>query len=321
MKSRRSLKEAINSDTELSSFVFGEALAQNSSSSESVQKVPLASVHRTSFQKRRYFDQQKIEEWANSEIKVNGIRSPLWIRPLPEGEPGAYELIAGERRFRAAKYLGFTEIPAIIFDLDDKQALMASLIENMQRQDLNPLEETEGTLAALAMELNHSVDQVISLLYQMNNAAKGTVNQNVLVSSESQKVEMVFKYLGRVSWKSFVSSRLPLLKKPKEIIEALRNGQIEYTKAMEVAKVRDENHRQQILDLAIAQQLSLNEIKEKIKQLKQESKPSAESTEPSLSRQVDEALRQFKKSKVWDNPKKKRQVEKLLAQLKALMED
>ncbi|KAM3097851.1 ParB/RepB/Spo0J family partition protein [Phormidesmis sp. 146-12] len=319
MANRRSLKDAINSDSQLSEFVFGEKLTEQVSSETTEQVAPLSSIHRTSLQKRRYFDQQKIEEWANTEIKANGIRSALWVRPLLNGESGEYELIAGERRYRAAQFLGLPTVPVKIFHLDDKQALLASLVENLQRQDLSPLEETEGTLDALAMELNASVEEAISLLYQMNNATKGTVNQNVLVSPEAEQVEKVFKFLGRLSWKSFVSSRLPLLKKPPEILEALRSGKIEYTKAMEISKLKDENQRRALLDHAEEHHLSLSEIKEKVKSV--QTAPADESDDQiSLEQRAVNTFHRAKKAKIWSDPKKQRQIEKLLAQLEALIE-
>ncbi|MBW4662409.1 MAG: ParB/RepB/Spo0J family partition protein [Drouetiella hepatica Uher 2000/2452] len=318
MTSRRSLKDAIQADSELSNFVFGERVVQKIETEGLEQRAILSAIHRTTLQKRRYFDQAKIEEWASTEIKANGIRSPLWVRPLPGGGSGEYELIAGERRYRAAEFLGLPDVPIRVFPLDDKQALMASLVENMQRQDLSPLEETEGTLEALAMELDYSVEQVISLLYQMNNASKGMVNQNVLVSPEGQKVEMVFKFLGRLSWKSFVSSRLPLLKKPPEILDALREGKIEYTKAMEIAKVKNEQYQQTLLEHAISEGLSLSEIKQRVKTLQQPLRLETESLP--LKQKIEDVLQRFRKAKVWDDPKKQRQVEKLLAQIESLME-
>ncbi|MBW4444909.1 MAG: ParB/RepB/Spo0J family partition protein [Plectolyngbya sp. WJT66-NPBG17] len=319
MANRRSLKDAIQSDSQLSEFVFGEKITEQMAVDGAEQVAPLSSIHRTSLQKRRYFDQQKIEDWANTEIKANGIRSALWVRPLANGQPGEYELIAGERRYRAAQFLGLPTVPIKVFDLDDKQALFASLVENMQRQDLSPLEETEGTLDALAMELNSSVEEVISLLYQMNNATKGTVNQNVLVSPEAQQVEEVFKFLGRLSWKSFVSSRLPLLKKPQEVLDALRSGKIEYTKAMEIAKLKDEDQRQALLEEAAHHHLPLSEIREKVKSLQA---PLLEESgiQVSLEKRATETFQRAKKAKVWSDPKKQRQIEKLLAQLEALIE-
>jgi ParB family chromosome partitioning protein len=321
MGNRRSLKDAIRSDAELSGFVFGENLTRQISSDGTELRVPLSAIHRTSLQKRRYFDLPQIEEWAKTEIAVNGIRSPLWVRPLPGGNAGEYELIAGERRYRAAEYLALKDVPVKVFLLDDKQSLMASLVENMQRQDLNPLDETEGTLEVLAMELDASVEQAVAWLYQMNNAAKGLVNQNVLVSPESQKIQRVFQYLGRISWKSFVSSRLPLLKKPPEILAACRAGKIEYTKAMEIARLADEQQRQMLLERAIAESLSLTEIKEQIKFLAPSQGSKQVDEKESLARRVDDAFKRFKKAKIWHNPKKQRQVEKILNQLEALLED
>jgi ParB family transcriptional regulator, chromosome partitioning protein len=326
MASRRSLKQAIQSDVELSGFVFGESFTQAIAVEATEQKAPLAAIHRTSLQQRRYFDQEKLTEWANGEIRANGIRSALWVRPLPGGQPGEYELIAGERRYRAAEILGLPEVPIKVFALDDNQALMASLVENMQRQDLNPLEETEGTLEVLAVELNYSVEQVISLLYQMNNAAKGMVNQNVLVSLESQKIERVFSFLGRLTWKSFVSSRLPLLKKPQDILDVLRSGQIEYTKAMAIAQVKDDQKRQRLLNQAVSKNLSLSEIKEKTKAVQQLDRQAPEQQAEDhdrviFERRVSDTLNRFKKTKIWSNPKKKDQLEKLLTQLEALIQE
>lgn len=326
MTIRRSLKEAIQSDVELSGFVFGENFTQAITVEASEQKAPLAAIHRTSLQQRRYFDQEKLKEWANGEIKANGIRSALWVRSLPGGQAGEYELIAGERRYRAAEILGMSEVPIKVFALDDHQAIMASLVENMQRQDLNPLEETEGTLEVLAVELNYSVDQVISLLYQMNNASKGMVNQNVLVSPESQKIERAFSFLGRLTWKSFVSSRLPLLKKPQDILAVLRNGQIEYTKAMAIAQVKDAQERQQLLKQAVSENLSLTEIKEKTKASQKLEVQNREELSEGRDRflfeqRMSDTLKHFKKTKIWNNPKKRSQLEKLLTQLEALTQD
>ena len=317
MPPRRILKDAMKVDAQLSQFVFGQSDFNASNKENEVFQVPLSLIHRTSLQQRRYFDTQQIEEWANTEIKVNGIRSPLWVRPLPDGQKGEFELIAGERRYRAAKFLGLDDVPVRCFNLDDRQALMASLIENMQRQDLSPLEETEGTLEALSLELKKPVHEVTSLLFQMNNAAKGKVNQNVLVSPEAEAVISTFKMLGRLSWKSFVSSRLPLLKKPSDILAALREGKIEYTKANLISRVKDSSARNALLELAIIENLSINEIRQKIRLQEINSKESSENT--SFENSVSDVLLRFKKSKAWEDPKRRRQIQKLIDQMEALM--
>jgi ParB family transcriptional regulator, chromosome partitioning protein len=316
MAKRRSLSDAISNDAELSDFVFGGTSNGHFTDGE-VKYVPLTKIHRTSLQKRKYFDQKKLEEWAHSEIKQNGIRSPLWVRPLAS-HPGEFELVAGERRYRAAEIIESIEVPVRIFALNDQQALMASLVENMQRQDLNPLEETEGTLEALSLELNVPTVEAVRVLYQMNNATKGTINQNVLVSDQAKKVEHLFKMLGRLSWKSFVSSRLPILKKPEHILSVLREGKLEYTKAMEIAKVKDESQQMIFLDKAVEQDLSLSEIKQLVGSFN--SDHLADSTEHSaIDNRVVEVLKRFKQSKIWEDPKMKNQVENLLNRIEKLI--
>ncbi|KOP26566.1 chromosome partitioning protein ParB, partial [Hapalosiphon sp. MRB220] len=99
--------------------------------------------------------------------------------------------------------------------------------------------------------------------------------------------------------------------------EVLRSGQLEYTKARAIARITDSETRKQLLEDAIAYNFSLNEIKRKIKEISQQ--PESES--PSLKDQADNTFRRLKKSNVWDDPKKKAKVEKLLAQLEALMTD
>lgn len=319
MSSRRSLKDTIKGEKELADFVFSESTTEGNNSDQKgeLKEISVKSIFRTQIQKRRYFDSAKIEEWANSEIRTNGIRSPLWVRPHPNGKSGAYELIAGERRYRAAMVLKKKTVPARVFHLSDKEALIASLVENMQRQDLNPLEETEGTLAAISAELICTDEESVSLLYQMNNASKGKVNQNVLVTPQAEAVIQVFATLGRLSWKSFVASRLPLLNKPPDILEALREGKIEYTKAMLISKLKNDEERKELLEQSIHEGWSLSRIKEQLS-LIQDSK---ESTQSSFETDVKATLKNFRQSGAWKDPKKKRQIERLLAQMKKLIDE
>ena len=94
------------------------------------------------YQPRTRMEQEKLEELASS-IAREGVMQPLLVRPLV-GEKGQYEIIAGERRFRAAIIAGLSEVPVLIREVSDEQAAIMALIENMQREDLNPLEEAKG---------------------------------------------------------------------------------------------------------------------------------------------------------------------------------
>ena len=94
------------------------------------------------FQPRREFNESALEELASS-IREKGVLQPLLVRPYPKKE-GLYEIIAGERRYRAAQKAGLTEVPVLIRDFDDKTTLEVALIENLQREDLNPFEEAQA---------------------------------------------------------------------------------------------------------------------------------------------------------------------------------
>ena len=274
------------------------------------QVVAISSIRLPQQQPRRYFDPEKLEQLTIS-VKKLGILEPLLVRLL---HPGEYELVAGERRYRAAQKAGLTEIPVVVRELTDEEALQLSLIENLQREDLNPVEETEAILQLLATQLSSSAEEARALLYRMQNEVKGKVTQNVLGSQEGELVKTMFDSLGLMSWESFVSSRLPLLNLPDEVIEALRQGQIEYTKAQAIARLKDTQARQALLFEAIQENLSLKEILERIRlQRKPQEKPQ------SLKIIFKETSNRLQKAKFWDNPEKQKALEKLLKQMKALL--
>lgn len=91
-------------------------------------------------QPRKTFDEKALRELANS-IERNGVLQPLLVRPMADG---SYQLVAGERRWRASRLAGLTEVPVVIKEMSDEQAMEIALIENLQREDLNPIEEAEG---------------------------------------------------------------------------------------------------------------------------------------------------------------------------------
>jgi len=105
---------------------------------QGVRQVPLDAIRSSSYQPRRSFDDAKLQELAAS-IRSHGLLAPVILRQTEDG----YELVAGERRFRAARIAGIASIPAIIRDLSNSQVLELALIENIQREDLNPVEEAE----------------------------------------------------------------------------------------------------------------------------------------------------------------------------------
>lgn len=273
--------------------------------------LPIDSISLPSSQPRRYFDPVKMEQLVQS-IKTHGILENLLVCPLTDSE-NQYELVAGERRLRAAKEAGLKEVPVTIRELSAEQALQITLVENLLREDLNPVEETEGILQLLAIRLSLPVTDIPNLLYRMQHEAKGKVAQNVLGNEQGRTVMDVFEELGKLSWESFVSSRLPLLKLPSDILSALRAGKIEYTKAQVIARVKDQNTRQSLLDEVITKDLSLNEIRERVKALQ------PQNAQESPKNTIQAVTRRLSQSKVWENPKKWKQVQNLLKKLEALV--
>jgi ParB family transcriptional regulator, chromosome partitioning protein len=283
----------------------------SSSPNESTTTVPIDKIRLPLKQPRRYFDPEKLAQLVQS-VKEHGILEPVLVRPLHDGE---YELIAGERRLRAAREAGLVEIPIVSRDFDDKQALQVALMENLQREDLNPVEETEAVLDLLALSLEIETREVVSILHQNFNAKQRglELNQNVLIQLD--KIESVLSGIGRFNAGTFRSSRLPLLNLPDDILSALRRGEIEYTKASAIARVKDEQQRSELLKVAIAENLPLSEIKTRVKELKSESEVTPEKILVSRFNEISKRLRQ---KKVSGDVQKRERITELLDELEKL---
>ena len=278
-----------------------------------VQVAFLTDIKLPDYQPRQYFDETKLEELAQT-IKAHGVLEPLLVRSLPS--QNQYELVAGGRRYRAAKLAGLTEVPVIVLKLSDEQALEVAIIENLQREDLNPVEETEGILQLLAKRLKIKTSEVSPLLHQLQKQVRGRAANNVIGSETIEQIQGVFESLGLMELDSFIGNRLPLLNLPEDVLKALRGGKIEYTKAKAIARVKDEETRKQLLEDAIANSLSLSQIRSLIK----ESKPAKQQEE--LRSRFDNTYKQVKKAKnLWSNAKKRKQLESLLAKLEKLIEE
>nr|WP_259331195.1 ParB/RepB/Spo0J family partition protein [Thermus thermophilus] len=211
-------------------------------------------------QPRKRFE--NLEALAES-IREKGVLQPLLVRPLGDGR---YAIVAGERRYRAARMAGLSEVPVRVVELSEKEARLLALVENLQREDLNPYEETVGVLALLSEDLGKPVEEVVGLLHRMQNEKRGKATQNVLGSPEARRVEEVFKALGRMTWESFVQARLPLLSLPEDLKAALEEGAIPYTAALELKKVRDASLRKVLLEEARAG-LSLRELRARVREV------------------------------------------------------
>jgi ParB family transcriptional regulator, chromosome partitioning protein len=124
------------------SALLGEAVADQPSGERATRTLTVDQIVPGPYQPRQRFDDEALTALADS-IRENGILQPILVRSRP-GHPASYEIVAGERRWRAAQLAKLHEVPVIIRDLTDREALEIALVENVQRQDLSPLEEAEG---------------------------------------------------------------------------------------------------------------------------------------------------------------------------------
>ena len=125
------------------SALFGDSTPKEKTQiSKQNNVIPIADLSRNPYQPRQNFKEEKLEELANS-IRKNGIIQPIAVRPS-KSSTGKYEIIAGERRWLAAQRAGLHEIPVTVLDLSDVQSLEVAIVENIQRDDLNPIEEARG---------------------------------------------------------------------------------------------------------------------------------------------------------------------------------
>ena len=124
------------------SALFGDIEKKSGSHQVQTNKIPIADLERNKYQPRTIFDEEKLDELSSS-IKENGVIQPIAVRPN-KYEPGKFEIVAGERRWLAAQKAGLNEVPVVVLNIDDQKSLEIAIVENVQRQDLNVVEEARG---------------------------------------------------------------------------------------------------------------------------------------------------------------------------------
>lgn len=297
--------------TDLGIFAPTEPTEVSQSSTERLS-IEISKIILAKQQPRRYFDHDKMQHLVQS-VRAYGILEPLLVRSL---SADTYELVAGERRYRAAKEAGLNQVPVVLLELTDTEALQLALTENLQREDLNPVEETEGVITLLSMQLQISPQEVPQLLHRLAKSSDNVVGN--LETAQIQIIESVLSISGRMTWESFASHRLPLLNLPEPILNALREGKIEYTKARAIAKLKDAAAQQELLNRAISEGMSLSQIHAEVSATNRHYKPQET---PTLKSRFDQLSSQLKKSKVWDDQKKRRRMEKVLTELESLLRE
>lgn len=275
------------------------------------QHIPISLIDPSPKQPRRYFDSDKMSQLVAS-VEKKGILEPLVLRPKAKGR---YELVAGERRLRAAKEVGLEKVPCTIHDLTDEEAAEIALLENLQRDDLNPVEETEGILELLSVKLDQPREVIVSYFNAVAHPERG--KGATPESPEWKVIKELFEVVGRFTPNSFRTNRLPLLKLPEEILEAIRQGEIEYSKARLISRVKDEPKRAKLLQDAIAENLSRDEIQRQIRALKP---PKNNDAVTQTVDRINALSQRVKKSTIWADDKKREQLDRLLKEIESLIE-
>lgn len=282
------------------------------------ESIALNKILLPKFQLRVYYDRKKIEQ-IKSTIEAFGIREPLLLRPHPSKyEDGFFELIAGSQRRLSAEELGLQEVPAKIDEVDDLTALKIGLIENDARSDFNPYERARGVVKILEEGMNLSTDEVCQSLRNFYNSEFRN-KESSLSELDRDFISTVFEEVG-ISWKSFVTNQLQLLTLPENVVEVLERGEIAYTKAVIIARIKDDYERQLLLDTAIEEDLTLTQIKEHIKSIKSQTN-SSDNSDKQLRERVRSTIAQATKPAMLKNPKIRKKVKSITDQLEKLLEE
>ncbi len=202
--------------------------------STSAVKLKIMDIEPNRDQPRKIFDEDALAELADS-IAKHGVIQPLLVRPMPDG---SYQLVAGERRWRASRMAGLTEVPVVIKELSDDEAMALALIENLQREDLNAIEEAQGIKALM----------------------------DTLSLTQDEAAERVGKS------RPAVANALRLLKLPDSVIALVSDGKLSPGHARALLGFKDEQDIIETADLIIEKGLTVRDVEKLVKKRNKESK-------------------------------------------------
>lgn len=208
--------------------------ADNAENEDRVLYIDINNIRPNSAQPRKHFDEEKLGELASS-IKTNGVIQPLIVRESTNG----YELVAGERRWRAARMSGLRTVPCIVRNFDDRQNAIVAIIENMQREDLDPIEEALG-LKSMTEKYGFTQEQVSASL-------------------------------GRS--RTYITNSIRLLKLPEEIQQYVSSGQMSAAHGRTIINIPDKARQKEIADKIIRNDLSVRATERLAEKVKDELRP------------------------------------------------
>ena len=237
--------------------------------STSAVKLKIMDIEPNRDQPRKIFDEDALAELADS-IAKHGVIQPLLVRPMPDG---SYQLVAGERRWRASRMAGLTEVPVVIKELSDDEAMALALIENLQREDLNAIEEAQGIKALM----------------------------DTLSLTQDEAAERVGKS------RPAVANALRLLKLPDSVIALVSDGKLSPGHARALLGFKDEQDIIETADLIIEKELTVRDVEKLVKKRNKEPKAEKQAARrASYYDEVELALTDFlgRKVKVGTKPGK-----------------
>lgn len=218
--------------------------------SNSAVKLGINEIEPNRDQPRKLFDEKALEELAKS-IEQNGIIQPLLVRPMSDG---SYQLVAGERRWRAARMAGLHEVPVTIREMTDEEASVFALIENLQREDLNPVEEAQGLKSLI----------------------------ETYGFTQEETADRVGK--SRVA----VTNTLRLLKLPESVLKLLGDGKLTAGHSRALLSLDNEKEMLKIAEAAISQELSVRQVEKMVKYAMQGEKPTPKKRDKKRDKFYDE---------------------------------
>ncbi|MFC4638266.1 ParB/RepB/Spo0J family partition protein [Deinococcus hohokamensis] len=276
--------------------LLGPSGASELASPDQLRMLDVAELRPTPHQPRTTFTEDSLRELADS-IRENGVLQPILVRSTPDG----LEIVAGERRWRAAQLAGLRTLPAFVRELSDEQAAAASAVENLVREDLNPIEEVEAKRRIAALALGLPEDQVMTRLRRLLDRPEDD-------EEGVRQLDTAFTRLGGEKWQSFLRNKGRILNLPTDVKEAVRSG-LDYRKALVIGAVGDARERRRLLTLAQAGAT--------VQALREAQKPLPDDR----ARQTQAVARALGQKRVLErlSPKAQARVDKLVAELHDLL--
>lgn len=315
-----------------------------------VTDIALSDLEPAPWNARRYFDEKQLRILGKDMLE-NGQIHAITVRQVGK----LFEVVVGERRMRAAALVGMSFLRAHVRSLNDREARRIGLSENLQRENLSPFEETVGWLDFLALELENvpSFDAFVvageapfyaaarvlrrfhkESLQQRKQTQRPdhnvmvcddlVLNHNVMVQPSrlivgtplGETIVNVFNDSATMTWESFVKNRLPILSLPNDLLEVMNRGELEYTKATELNKVRDPASRMELLERVLQLGLPLTQIRQLVAGILERPSPSTDH----LRTLAQKTMRRFTEKLEQLKPEQRNRAEVLILELQQLFQ-